>query len=186
LTGNSIYGYGSTYSPHLVDTLKSFKLVATLPVPDALDSYLNNIDVGVNHSNRTKTKRQPSGQLFATGNPTISSDLLYAPVDLGFAGSGTVPSWNVPAVIAKYFDPINYSLANNAGTISRAWDVTEKITTGFARANIDSTWATSRCAATSARSWCTPTSRRNRCTPTTAAWRTRSATARPTTTFCLA
>jgi TonB-dependent receptor len=45
----------------------------------------------------------------------------------------------VPGVIAKYFDPINYSLANNAGTISRAWDVTEKITTGFARANIDST-----------------------------------------------
>ena len=139
LTGNSIYGYGSTYSPHLKDTLKSFKLVATLPVPEALDSYLNNIDVGINHSNRTKTKRQPSGQLFAKGNPTISSDLLYAPVDLGFAGSGIVPSWNVPGVIAKYFDPINYSLANNAGTISRAWDVTEKITTGFARANIDST-----------------------------------------------
>jgi TonB-dependent receptor len=138
LTGNSIYGYGSTYSPHLVDTLKSFKLVATLPAPDALDAYLHGLDVGINYSDRTKTKRQPSGQLFAKGNPTISSDLLYAPVDLGFAGSGVVPSWNVPAVIAKYFDPINYSLANNSGTISRAWDVTEKITTGFVRANIDS------------------------------------------------
>ncbi|MHA4869081.1 TonB-dependent receptor [Duganella sp. PWIR1] len=137
-TGNSIYGYGSTYAPHLVDTMKSFKLVATLPLPDAMESYLHSLDVGVNHSNRTKTKRQPSGQLFAKGNPTISSDLLYAPVDLGFAGSGVVPSWNVPAVIAKYFDPINYDLANNAGTISRAWDVTEKITTSFARANIDS------------------------------------------------
>ncbi|MYM28896.1 TonB-dependent receptor [Duganella sp. CY15W] len=139
-TGNSIYGYGSTYAPHLKDTLKSFKLVATLPVPDVLDNYLRNIDIGINHSDRTKTKRQPSGQLFAKGNPTISSDLLYAPVDLGFAGSGVVPSWNVPAVIAKYFDPINYSLANNAGTISRAWDVTEKITTSFARANIDADW----------------------------------------------
>ncbi|MFS2005368.1 TonB-dependent receptor [Duganella sp. CT11-25] len=139
-TGNSIYGYGSTYSPHLKDTLKSFKLAAKLPVPESLDSYLGGIDVGINYSDRTKTKRQPSGQLFATGNPTISSDLLYTPVNLGFAGAGIVPSWNVPGVIAKYFDPINYSLANNAGTISRAWDVTEKITTGYARANIDSQW----------------------------------------------
>jgi len=139
-TGNSIYGYGSTYSPHLKDTMKSFKLAATLPAPEMLDKYLGGFDVGVNYSDRTKTKRQPSGQLFANGNPTISSDLLYSPVDLGFAGGGIVPSWNVPAVIAKYFNPINYSLANNAGTISRAWDVTEKITTGFARANIDSDW----------------------------------------------
>jgi TonB-dependent receptor len=139
-TGNSIYGYGSTYSPHLKDTLKSFKLAAKLPVPESLDSYLGSVDVGVNYSDRTKTKRQPSGQLFATGNPTISSDLLYTPVNLGFAGSGIVPSWNVPGVIAKYFDPINYSLANNSGTISRAWDVMEKITTGYARANIDSQW----------------------------------------------
>ncbi|MES2164137.1 MAG: TonB-dependent receptor [Pseudomonadota bacterium] len=139
-TGNSIYGYGSTYSPHLKDTLKSFKLAATLPAPEMMDKYLSGFDIGMNYSDRTKTKRQPSGQLFAKGNPTISSDLLYAPVDLGFAGSGIVPSWNVPGVIAKYFNPIDYSLANNAGTISRAWDVTEKISTGYARANIDSDW----------------------------------------------
>jgi iron complex outermembrane receptor protein len=139
-TGNSIYGYGSTYSPHLKDTLKSFKLAATLPAPDSLDNYLRGFDIGINHSDRTKTKRQPAGDLFAAGNPTISGDLLYAPVDLGFAGAGIVPSWNVPGVIAKYFNPINYSLANNAGTISRAWDVTEKITTGYARANIESEW----------------------------------------------
>lgn len=137
-TGNSIYGYGSTYSPHLKDQLKSFKLEANIQAPEALDKVFSGFDVGINRSDRTKTKRQPSGQLFASGNPTISSDLLYAPVDLGFAGSGTVPSWNVPGVIAKYFDPINYSLANNSGTISRAWDVTEKITTGYARGNLDS------------------------------------------------
>ncbi|WBS02552.1 TonB-dependent receptor [Pseudoduganella sp. SL102] len=137
-TGNSIYGYGKTYSPHLKDRLASLKVAANLPAPAAIENYLSGFDVGVNYSDRTKTKRQPEGQLFAKGTPTISSDLLHAPVDLGFAGAGIVPSWNVPAVIAKYFDPINYSLANNAGTISRAWDVTEKITTAFARANIDS------------------------------------------------
>ena len=136
-TGNSIYGYGSTYAPRLDDTMRSFKLAATLPVPSVTDKFLRDLDIGINNSQRTKTKRQPSGQLFASGSPTISADLLYDPVDLGFAGSGTVPSWNVPGVIAKYFDPINYNLANNSGTISRAWDVTEKITTTYAKANIE-------------------------------------------------
>ncbi|MET3135702.1 iron complex outermembrane receptor protein [Undibacterium sp. GrIS 1.2] len=137
-TGNSIYGYGSTYAPHLKDVLKSFKMVATMPVPAMLDNVFDNVDVGVNRSDRTKTKRQPSGALTASGSPTISSDLLYAPVNLGFAGSGIVPSWNVPGVIAKYFDPITYNLTNNSNTISRAWDVTEKITTSFVKGNIDS------------------------------------------------
>ena len=136
-TGNSIYGYGSTYSPHLNDTLRSFKLVGTIPAPAMAESFLRDFEVGVNYSDRTKTKRQPSGSLFATGNPTISSDLLYSPVDLGFAGGPVIPSWNVPGVIAKYFNPIDYTLANNSGTISRAWDVTEKITTGFLKANLD-------------------------------------------------
>ncbi|MDE2430952.1 MAG: TonB-dependent receptor plug domain-containing protein, partial [Burkholderiales bacterium] len=112
-TGNSIYGYGSTRAPHLKDVLKSFKLVATLPVPGMLETVFSDIDVGVNRSDRTKTKRQPEGQLTANGSPTISSDLLYTPVDLGFAGSGIVPSWNVPGVIAKYFNPISYNLSNN-------------------------------------------------------------------------
>ncbi|WUR13714.1 TonB-dependent receptor [[Empedobacter] haloabium] len=136
-TGNSIYGYGKTYAPHLKDRLASLKMAATLPAPAALDAYVSGFDVGVNYSDRTKTKRQPSGLLFASGTPTIGSEFLYAPVDLGFAGAGTVPSWNVPAVIDHYFDPISYSLENNAGTISRAWDVTEKITTTFVRANLD-------------------------------------------------
>jgi iron complex outermembrane receptor protein len=136
-TGNSIYGYGSTYAPRLNDKMTSFKLAANLPVPAMLDGWFKDIDVGINQSERTKTKRQPSGQLFASGSPTISADLLYAPVNLGFAGSGMVPSWNVPGVIAKYFDPINYDLANNSGTISRAWDVTEKISTSYLKANLD-------------------------------------------------
>lgn len=137
LTGNSIYGYGSTYAPHLKDELKSFKLVANLPVPDMLSSVLSGVDIGVNQSDRTKNKSQPNGDLTAKGNPTISSDLLYTPVNLGFAGSGIIPSWNVPGVIAKYFDPITYSTANNGNTISRAWSVNENITTSFVKANLD-------------------------------------------------
>lgn len=136
-TGDSIYGYGKTYAPRLNDTMRSFKLAATVPVPAAMEKFLRDVDFGINASERTKTKRQPAGQLFAKGSPTIPADLLYTPVDLGFSGSGVIPSWNVPGVIARYFDPINYDLANNEGTISRAWDVTEKITTAYAKANIE-------------------------------------------------
>jgi iron complex outermembrane receptor protein len=135
-TGNTIYGYGSTRAPSVEDELKSFKLAATLPAPAMLESIFSDIDVGVNVSDRTKSKRQPEGDLFAKGSPTISSDLLYAPVNLGFAGSGVVPSWNVPGVIAKYFDPVTNNKTNNEAA-SRAWDVTEKITTAFAKANIE-------------------------------------------------
>ncbi|MCX7218367.1 MAG: TonB-dependent receptor [Burkholderiales bacterium] len=136
-TGNTIYGYGSTRAPSVEDELKSFKLAATLPSPTMLESIFSDIDVGVNFSDRTKSKRQPEGDLFAKGTPTISNDLLYAPVNLGFAGSGVVPSWNVPGVIAKYFDPVTNNKTNNEAA-SRAWDVTEKITTAYAKANIES------------------------------------------------
>ncbi len=136
-TGNSIYGYGSFFAPHIEDTLKAFKLVATLPAPGAMESMLHGIDVGVNFSNRTKSKRQPSGNMFADGSPTISSDLLYAPVNLGFSGGGMIPSWDVPGVIAKYFHPIGFTENHSGEAISRTWDVTEKITTAFVKADLD-------------------------------------------------
>jgi TonB-dependent receptor len=138
VSGDTIYGFGETFTPHLKDTLKSFKLVATVPVPGALENTFRDIDVGLNISDRTKTKRQEDGKLTANGNPTISSDLLYAPVNLGFAGSGIVPSWNVPGVIAKYFNPLDFSTAAANADIARTWDVTEKVDTGFVKANIES------------------------------------------------
>jgi len=133
-TGNSIYGQGYGRKPRVEDELKGYKLVGTLPISG--ESFISSVDFGVNLSDRNKKKRQPEGPLEANGTPTISSDLLYSPVDLGFSGSGTIPSWNVPGVVAKYFQPFNPSELN-PGAISRAWDVKEKITTSFVKADID-------------------------------------------------
>ncbi len=132
-TGNSIYGQGYGRKPSVEDELKGYKLVGTLPLSN---DYFSSVDFGINLSDRNKKKRQPEGPLEANGTPTISSDLLYAPVDLGFSGSGTIPSWNVPGVVAKYFQPFNPSELNS-GAISRAWDVKEKITTSFVKADIE-------------------------------------------------
>jgi iron complex outermembrane receptor protein len=135
----TIYGSGYGKVPRVEDELKSAKLAANIPLPDTMATFFSSVDVGVNYSDRSKKKRQPEGDItmkseYATGS-TISSDLQYAPVDLGFAGSGFIPSWNVPAVVSKYqvFAPSE----TKDFLIAKAWDVNEKITTSFIKANIE-------------------------------------------------
>ena len=133
---NTIYGSGYGKTPRVEDELKGFKLAASLPMPGGMTDLFADVDVGVNYAERTKKKRQPEGGINLKAGPTtISSDLQYSPVDLGFSGTGTIPAWNVPAVVGKYMifaptDTLSY-------LISKGWDVTEKITTGYAKANID-------------------------------------------------
>lgn len=133
----TIYGSGYGKTPHVDDELKSFKVAANFPLSDALGmGWFSSVDVGVNHSDREKNKRQPEGSIDLAGSPsTISSDLQYSPVNLGFSGSGFIPAWNVPAVVAKYmkFAPSE----DKDYLISKAWSVKEKITTGFVQANIE-------------------------------------------------
>ncbi|MEP7154715.1 MAG: TonB-dependent receptor [Betaproteobacteria bacterium] len=136
LVDNTIYGSGYGKTPRVEDELKGFKLVAALPMPSGIVDFVSDIDFGVNYAERTKKKRQPEGSINLAGNPTtISNDLQYTPVNLGFSGTGMIPAWNVPAVVSKYMifapsDTLSY-------LISKGWDVTEKITTSFAKANID-------------------------------------------------
>jgi iron complex outermembrane receptor protein len=129
----TIYGSGYGKTPRVEDELSGFKLAANFP----MTGFLSSIDVGVNYADRTKKKRQPEGNIDLKGAPsTISSDLQYGSVDLGFAGTGMIPSWNVPGVVAKYmvFAPSD----TKDYLISKGWDVTEKITTAYAKANIES------------------------------------------------
>ncbi|MDB5960580.1 MAG: TonB-dependent receptor [Massilia sp.] len=130
---DTIYGSGYGKVPHVDDELKSARLGANIP----LDRFsIASIDVGINFSDRTKNKRQPEANILLNGSPTtISSDLQYPMVDLGFAGSGMIPAWNVPGVVAKY---MTFTPTENAGyLVAKAWQVKEKITTGYIKGNID-------------------------------------------------
>lgn len=136
---NTIYGSGYGKTPKVEDELRAIRLTASLPAPEAL-GWFSDIDLGLNYADRQKKKRQPEGNinLGAQGITTIGSDLQYGLVDLGFAGVGYIPSWDVPGAVARYmtFDPVddlNY-------LIPKAWDVDEEISTGFVRANIDTEW----------------------------------------------
>ncbi|WDJ99716.1 TonB-dependent receptor [Xanthomonas campestris pv. incanae] len=136
---NTIYGSGYGKVPRLEDVLKGARLQASFPMPEAL-SWFSDLDVGVNYAHREKQKTQPEGNitLGAQGEATVAADLQYAPVNLGFAGIGALPAWNVPAAVSRYmlFNPSD----DASFLVSKAWTVEEKITTAWLRANLDTEW----------------------------------------------
>ncbi len=141
LLRGTIYGSGYGKVPSIEDGLKGFKVVGTLPAPAAVASVLSESQVGLNYADRAKKKRQPEGNINvgAQGDTAIVSDLQYGLVDLGFAGIGSIPSWNVPAAVARYMT-FNPSSTAAAYLVAKSWDVNEKITTGFLKGNIDTDW----------------------------------------------
>ncbi|QNP39581.1 TonB-dependent receptor [Lysobacter solisilvae (ex Woo and Kim 2020)] len=137
---NTIYGSGYGKTPNVQDELKSFKLAATFAAPAMFSSWLNDIDVGLNYADREKEKHQPEGgiNLGAQGITAIAPDLQYGLVDLGFAGLGKIPSWNVPGAVARY---MTFAPNENASyLVSKAWTVNEKIATAWLKGNIDTEW----------------------------------------------
>lgn len=136
---NTIYGSGYGKVPSVEDVLKGARLQASFPMPEAL-GWFSDLDVGINYANREKQKTQPEGNitLGAQGEATVAADLQYAPVNLGFAGLGSLPAWNVPAAVSRYmlFNPSD----DASFLVSKAWTVEEKITTAWLRANIDTEW----------------------------------------------
>lgn len=137
---NTIYGSGYGKAPRISDELKSAKLGAMIPSPDSLSSLISDFEVGVNYADRFKEKHQPEGNINvgAQGDTAIAPDLQYGMVDLGFAGVGQIPAWYVPGAVARY---MTFSPNENASyLVSKAWALSEKITTAYAMADIDTTW----------------------------------------------
>ncbi len=134
---DTIYGSGYGKVPQVEDRLKGAKLAATIALPEAVASWAPDIDVGVNYADRRKVKTQSEGNILlgAQGDANIASDLQYSPVNLGFAGIGYIPAWNVPAAVGRYmnFDPVD----NLDYLIPKSWVVQEKITTAWARLNLN-------------------------------------------------
>lgn len=137
----TIYGSGYGKVPRVEDELNGFKLSSNIPLASPLAGLISDFDIGLSYVDRSKKKRQPEGNIDvgAQGDTTIAADLQYGLVDLGFAGLGKIPSWNVPGAVDRYmsFKPSD----TKDYLVSKAWDVKEKTTTAFLRANIDSSFA---------------------------------------------
>jgi TonB-dependent receptor len=123
----------------VADELRSFKLAANLP-SSSTDGWFSSFDFGINHADREKEKHQPEGNinLGSQGITAIGSEFQYGLVDLGFAGVGMIPSWDVPGAVSQYM-----SFAPNEDAsylVAKAWTVNEKITSAWFKANIDTDW----------------------------------------------
>ncbi|MDE1921997.1 MAG: TonB-dependent receptor [Gammaproteobacteria bacterium] len=134
LVGPTIYGAGYSRFPHVVDELKSARIDVSHPA----GMWFSTVAAGVNYDDRSKDKRQPEGGLNAIPSCPcqIASQYLLPPTNLGFSGTPSSLSWNVPAVLANYFQPIQTSTTANY-LVGKSWQVHEKLTTVYVKGNLD-------------------------------------------------
>jgi len=136
---NTIYGSGYGKTPYVEDEMKSFRLEANLPSSNA-DGFFSSFDFGLNYSDREKQKTQPEGSinLGPQGVIAVGSEFQHGFVDLGFAGVGDIPAWDVPGAVNAYmiFNPNS----DASYLVSKEWTVKEEILSGWFKANIDTTW----------------------------------------------
>lgn len=132
--GNTIYGAGYGKTPIVTDELTSYKVSASRTI----GTFFDNIEAGVNFGDRSKNKAQGEAGLSTTGGPrAVQDSLRYADTQLGFVGSGNAISWNVPAVLAAYYQPFRPSTTQFAYLIPKTWRVDEEIVTYYLQGNID-------------------------------------------------
>ncbi len=136
LIGSSIYGGGYGKVPSVKDELKSAKLTATIPWAFKWAEAVSNVDVGFNYADREKKKRQPEAGLSSSNPSLLTAGATGRSVDLGFAGAGSIVSWNVPDIVARFYDPFK-PVDNVNYLIPKAWNVSEKIATAYVKFNLD-------------------------------------------------
>jgi iron complex outermembrane receptor protein len=134
LVGPTIYGAGYSRFPHVIDELKSYRLEAS----HAIGTVFSDVVVGVNYDDRKKDKRQPETSLSTINNQSyqIPANLLLPDANLGFSGTPGSLAWNVPGVLAQFFQPIVPT--TDAGfLVGKTWKVFEKLTTAYIKGDLD-------------------------------------------------
>ncbi|HJV43702.1 TonB-dependent receptor [Caulobacter sp.] len=102
-----------------------------------LDGFVTRIDAGLNYTKREKSKVVLDNDLFLkNGRQQVYVDAgdLVDPTQLGFAGFGGVLSVKIGDVWKKYYDSAPILDANY---FDKNWDITEEVTTFFAKANFE-------------------------------------------------
>jgi TonB-dependent receptor len=134
LVGPTIYGAGYSRFPHVIDELKSFRLEGS----QAIGHWFSDVVVGMNYDDRKKDKRQPETSLSTIGNLAyhVPASLLLPDANLGFSGTPASLAWNVPGVLAQFFQPIVPT--TDAGfLVGKTWKVFEKLTTVYVKGDLD-------------------------------------------------
>jgi len=138
LVGPTIYGGGYSRFPHVVDELKSVRLEGTRPA----GWWFGDVILGANYDDRSKDKKQPETGLGTVGNTfdQIGGKYLLSPANLSFSGTPSSLAWNVPGVLANYFNPVVPGDPSKPGygyLTGKFWDVFEKITTLYIKGDLN-------------------------------------------------
>lgn len=129
---------GFVNRPTIKDRLQSIRLQAVQAVDG---SFIENVTVGVNYSDRRK-QLIDEGYVLTNkaypASPAVPSSYMFQPVSLGFIG--------IPGMVSfdswKYYNDGNYKLTSEAlwtpSRLTNSYVVREKVLTGFIQANINS------------------------------------------------
>ena len=125
-------GYMNT--PTITDEIKAIRASARRELHQ---SPFSSIDFGVNYSERQKdfVNDQYYLSIPGGGSAVVPAAFLLEPTELGYLGIPAVLSYDSLGLVRSGF----YNLVRNpnADVLSGNWDVTEKVSTAFVRANID-------------------------------------------------
>jgi iron complex outermembrane receptor protein len=125
---------GYIKTPQIDDELTSFRLDFTRSFTDGMFSSL---EFGVNYSDREKQRSVPEAFLDLLNNRApvaVDPALIVRPVDLGHLGLPGTLSYNIPAVLDRYY---RFRDNINADIVNKQWTVAEEILTGFLQANLN-------------------------------------------------
>lgn len=129
-------GYGKV--PVVQDELMSYRLT----VSRSFERFFDNVEFGVNYSDRSKDKTQPEARLTEATVGTflpVAGGALLSNTNLGFAGAASSLSWQVPTVLGlgANFQPFAPTDDTAAFLIQKKWTVDEKISTSYVQFNLD-------------------------------------------------
>jgi iron complex outermembrane recepter protein len=135
--GPTIYGAGYSKIPHVTDELKS----ARIDVTRTLSRFFSGVTTGINYADRTKDKLQPEAPLSTLNNAYFQIDpsLLLSPTNVNYADAGGALAWDVPGVLARYYQPIVYGTPTTPNfdyLIGKNWTVDEKVGTAFVKGTL--------------------------------------------------
>lgn len=127
-------GYMNT--PSITDEIKAVRLSATRALHQ---SPFRAITYGFNYTERQKEFVNDQFYLGVPGGGdlTVPTNLLLEPTDLGYLGISQVISYDALGLVNS--GALNLIRNPNADVLSGNWEVTEKVTTAYIKADIDHT-----------------------------------------------
>ncbi len=132
---------GTIRYPEVKENIKAVQLSANYNLADSgLDRVFSSVDIGYNYTARDKNKVVNESNLNLKNGRTpvhVDPSLIVKTTSLDFAGIPGVISYNVLPTVNRYYD---FAPILDANHWDKAWEVNEKIQTGYLKINVDTTF----------------------------------------------